>query len=828
MPGLVSPYNGVGMSELSTGRFVKDMSRKYIFPLCLPLFLLVVLFYTAYAWTPLAVEADPLVRMPGTQPAQRVSLEAPRRCMNCHEGYNQAVEPGFNWKGSMMAQSARDPLFWAAMTVAAQDSFWAIGTPNAADLCLRCHFPEGWLGGRSDPVNASRMTGSDFDGIHCDFCHTMYDPFYKDTYLGIREGNDWKGYWDEATSLSQTEAGKTYAEDKKQASTITFFSGAPFFQNDRPVHSSYIENGGGQYFVSTGSEKRAGFADAEARHKMLYSRYHKSKYFCATCHDVSNPVLANLNAPDGQPLPSEVRSAFEYYHVERTFSEFMLSAYGRNGAATNLEFRAQGASDITYVDKCQDCHMRDVKGAGADKNSSVFRPDGSKEHPRSGQPLHDLTGGNAWMSYILASLDPNGPVYDPRNVQILDKGPSVLTLDLNAGQSPKNNGHALKAGSDRARQQLESAGTIIDLVLENGTLDFKVLNNTGHKLISGFPEGRRMFINIKAFKEGTLAYEINPYDYQFGTLKGLPGAPAGYPALSDKEAYRDELVYEVKVSSSLTGENNTFHFVLADGRYKDNRIPPKGFDIANAAKRLSEPVQNGVSAPGLFSGAEYAGGYHQVSLPLPVESDYVEVNLYYQGTTREYIEFLRDQINGDADTLLRRPAPSGLTSNPYLIQTDPFFARLKAWGNTIWDLWEHNHFNNKVPGILPLLMTSASAGTPGEPPQPPPPPNGDEPVVPPPSECVAPAVPQNLTATGAKRRIDLVWNQVEDADGYRIYYYQAGKMQYVDTVGADKTSYFENKLSRGTTYTYVITAYSTCNGQIHESGPSNPATATAQ
>jgi hypothetical protein len=60
--------------------------------------------YVAYAWAPLAVEDDPLVRMPGTQPTQ-VSLEAPGRCLNCHAGYNQSVEPGYNWKGSMMAQA---------------------------------------------------------------------------------------------------------------------------------------------------------------------------------------------------------------------------------------------------------------------------------------------------------------------------------------------------------------------------------------------------------------------------------------------------------------------------------------------------------------------------------------------------------------------------------------------------------------------------------------------------------------------------------------------------------------------------------------------------
>jgi hypothetical protein len=98
------------------------------------------------ALTPVAVTNDPLVRMPGTQPNQ-VTLEAPTRCLNCHAGYDAAVEPGFNWKCSMMAQAARDFLYFACVTVAAQDSIWAAGRPNATDICERCHFPKGWLEG---------------------------------------------------------------------------------------------------------------------------------------------------------------------------------------------------------------------------------------------------------------------------------------------------------------------------------------------------------------------------------------------------------------------------------------------------------------------------------------------------------------------------------------------------------------------------------------------------------------------------------------------------------------------------------------------------------
>jgi hypothetical protein len=59
--------------------------------------------------------------------------------------------------------------------------------------------------------------------------------------------------------------------------------------------------------------------------------------------------------------------------------------------------------------------------------------------------MHDMTGGNAWISHILASLDPEGPVYDPINAQILGQPATAITLDLNAGQTPKKNGAKINA-----------------------------------------------------------------------------------------------------------------------------------------------------------------------------------------------------------------------------------------------------------------------------------------------------------------------------------------------------------------------------------------------
>src|SRR5574341_568221 len=95
------------------------------------------------------------IQQPGTQPREAGTLETPDKCDNCHGGYNRAVEPGFNWRGSMMAQAARDPLFYACMAIANQDA------PESGDLCIRCHSPAGWLEGRSAPTDGSALNNND-------------------------------------------------------------------------------------------------------------------------------------------------------------------------------------------------------------------------------------------------------------------------------------------------------------------------------------------------------------------------------------------------------------------------------------------------------------------------------------------------------------------------------------------------------------------------------------------------------------------------------------------------------------------------------------------
>lgn len=732
-----------------------------------------------YGWTPLPVKQDRLVFMPGSQPGS-VNLESATRCGNCHGGYNKAVEPAYNWRGGMMANAARDPLWAACLTVALQDSIWALGNANAGDLCIRCHTPTGWLGGHSDPPNLTALSGSDFEGVSCDACHKMTDAF-----RALRQLDDLAA---ETNSTAITEANKTYAADLNVLSPLTLFDGSLFFDASANLPShfgngelpNYVEATSGQYIMDGTTPKRAPRWDADPKHQWYYSRFHKTKYLCATCHDVSNPVLGRLLAND-LAVP-EKQVAASYAHVERTFSEFMLSAYGRlpGGEVVNARINLPAG---TKAAKCQDCHMRDVVGVSCNKAGIATRND---------LALHDQTGGNAWISAILASADQmNAATYDPYNYAILSgtkyPGAKVDVLGV------QNSGAALKDGSARALQQLQMAADLVTVADTASEVTLRVVNNTGHKLTSGFPEGRRMWLNVKFYAAANaLVGEINPYEPLVISTNAQGNNQ--YVSGGILTHTRDDLVYEASMSSALTAEEHTFHFVLGTDRAKDNRIPPKGFDIANAAARIAVPKWDGADAPDYFTAAEYAGGYDEVVVSKPAGTVRWEAALYYQTTSKEYIEFLRDEING-ANPTLSSPTPSGQPT-AYVAQTDPYFATLKDWGKAIYDLWLHNG------GSAPVMIASVGVAAP----------------------CNAPAAPASLTTTAGKRKVSLTWSAVNGASGYKVYYSQGGKYTLRATVTG--TSYTDSSLTPGSTYCYAITAYVNCSsGTVGESGYSPTACA---
>jgi len=349
----------------------------------------------------------------------------------------------------------------------------------------------------------------------------------------------------------------------------------------------------GNYVIDTAGTRRGPFADAicdQVAHEFLASPFNQEAALCGTCHDVHNPAFVrdgNGNYPPGTLDEAAAdQSAAALYPAERTYSEWLNSAYNTPSGVFAPEF----GGNKDFVSTCQDCHMRDVTGQGCNPGFFPTAP------LRTDLPSHDLTGGNTWMPTIIPLLYP-GEV-DPLAIQ------DVVT---------------------RARYMLRNAAEL-QAVVQGDQLKVTVTNQTGHKLPTGYPEGRRMWLNIRFLDtNGTLCGQSGAYDFDTGDLTRDPQV----------KVYEQEAGPDTDLAG-LTGlpAEPSFHFVLSNRIYKDNRIPPRGFTNAAYDAFGGAPVDY-----------TYADGQYwdDTYYSIPRCATSAEVTLYYQTTSKEYVEFLRDE-----------------------------------------------------------------------------------------------------------------------------------------------------------------------------------------
>jgi len=228
--------------------------------------------------------------LPGTQPFDGGILDDPNLvCRSCHGDYDTAAEPWYNWAGSMMGNTMRDPVFIATMIIAEQDA------PSSGDLCLRCHTPGGWQEGRSLDTTGGQLTEKDRWGVHCDFCHRAVDPIYQ---VGTSPPVD---------------------ED---------------ILND--LDAIPLDYGNGQFVTDPDPIMRGPYVDAQADHAFYESDFHRRSDICGTCHDVSNPAFASGGLPglyevDPLDTPHVDGDKRNMFPVERTYSEWSVSEYALTG-----------------------------------------------------------------------------------------------------------------------------------------------------------------------------------------------------------------------------------------------------------------------------------------------------------------------------------------------------------------------------------------------------------------------------------------------------------------------------------------------------------------
>ncbi len=334
-----------------------------------------------------------------TQPGELMNdLFRAEQCEFCH-GFSNAgpdiddppYSPFNTWQGTLMANAARDPVFWAGVAVADQD------IPGETETCVRCHSPRAFVDGNAEAISINELTAEEREGIECEFCHRVVeDP-------GVPPGNA-------QYTISDT-LGPGGANVPRRG---------PFNYTD---------------------------GVSPPPHDWVFDEYIGESRFCGTCHDVTTP--AERVDDDGVGLGRP-------FNEQRTYSEWLGSAY------------AQPGEDFA---SCQDCHMTAVP------NKPGCTDNIAQPHPTGGR-RHDFNGANRFMLELLRNE------YGDTG---LGEVPSVY-FDLNI---------------ERMEEFLATAASLevtgpkaFDVDDGLSDLQVTVTNNTGHKLPSGYSEGRVMWVEV--------------------------------------------------------------------------------------------------------------------------------------------------------------------------------------------------------------------------------------------------------------------------------------------------------------------------------------------
>ena len=490
--------------------------------------------------------------LPGTQPNEiNQPIFESSSCVVCHANYDPDHEPYEQWAASMMGQAGRDPIFYATLAIANQD------VDFGGEACLRCHAPGAWLDGRSTPTDGSSLDPllGDLDGVNCHFCHRMVDPVPD-------------------------------AANPPEDPSILAGLVAPALEEPHT----------GSFVIDPDDNRRGPFELVNFFfHQWRESPFHQESLMCATCHDVSNPLLEEQ--PDGtfqlgnldSPHPTAMKQ--DMFPVERTFSEWAASVYAQDAIETGGRF----GGDKTAVSSCQDCHMPDALGTGCNPNfDPPVRPD---------VPRHSFAGANSWVLRAIRSQ------YDDA-----DTGLTQQSVDDAVARN----------------QAMLAAAASLEAVVDSGDLRVRITNMMGHKLPTGYGEGRRMWLDVRFFDTaGNLVEQRGGYDQITAQL-------------DEQTTEVFEILHGIDAQmSAATGlpQGPSLHFLLNNTTDKDNRIPARGFRDA---------VYSAIGAKVLGAVYEEEQYWSETRFSLPGGASRAEVRLFHQTTSKEYVEFLRDENVTDA------------------------------------------------------------------------------------------------------------------------------------------------------------------------------------
>ncbi|MFH2008060.1 MAG: hypothetical protein ABI333_15870, partial [bacterium] len=324
-------------------------------------------------------------------------------------------------------------------------------------------------------------------------------------------------------------------------------------------------------------------------HQWVHDTYYEDSMYCGNCHNVTNPVLNLIDAGTDTGIP---------FPVERTYREWTQSDFGDSGSGSFAT--------------CQNCHMPDSAANPAFACSSMIN------NHTGDLPIHELAGGNAWIPDVIRQEYPNLA----RDAELIATRNAALNMLQNLSATAAVTAPAsVTPGNDL-------------------NVSVRVTNMTGHKLPTGYPEGRRMWIQVEA-RDGNNAvfFESGAYDPSTGVLT---------QDAQLKIYHVEQGIWDYNGTSQCdiadSGSNPIFHFVLNNCFYLDNRIPPLGFTGGSDPETQPKNYTYPETSPGSGILVNYDDTPYAIPVPLgTVDPITVTATVRYQTTSKEYVEFLRDE-----------------------------------------------------------------------------------------------------------------------------------------------------------------------------------------
>ncbi len=331
-------------------------------------------------------------------------------------------------------------------------------------------------------------------------------------------------------------------------------------------------------------------------HTWIQDTFVGSSEACGTCHDVTT---------DRERVDADGNGLGIGFGEQRTYSEWAQSDFAQPGD----DFRS-----------CQDCHMPAVDDMPGCRDHVV------EHHHETGGRRHDLLGANRFMVELMAEdatvLD--GVAFNHTLQQMDEFVRTSASIDIEGPAS-------------------------VDLSQGLEGLTVTVTNETGHKLPTGYSEGRVMWLEVVARHEDEVLGSSGRWD---------PAVGAPSPE-TDAQLRR----YQAVAEESSSGE--TFHLLRNDRWLEDTRIPPRGLTPDLETDPVGDRyalLEDGTWPH--YDVVAYAFGPTDALAGVETGDLTVDVRLLYLINTPDYIDFLAaENVTNDAgnDIALRFDDAGGAT-----------------------------------------------------------------------------------------------------------------------------------------------------------------------